>query len=148
MGNEYHTVACVDTETIYLIEIIEGRDKTEEGLDSKKQFDGEMDSNIVAFVARIYLCICSSSIVVVIDSVFCYILNVIELLKLDLSSTYVIKKRKGWSKYTKTEEVLSEIHGKIVGTIVVRKDNAVEGGYPLILAVQVGSRYTSIMLSS
>ena len=53
MGNECYTVACVDTKTIYFIEIIEGRDKMEEVLDSKEQFDGEMDSNIVDLVARI-----------------------------------------------------------------------------------------------
>ena len=52
MGNEYHTATCADTIIIYSVEIVEGRDKLEEGPDSKKQFDSETDSNIAALVAR------------------------------------------------------------------------------------------------
>ena len=53
MGNEYLTAACADTKIMHFVKIVEGGEKPEEGSDSKKQFDGEIDSNISALVARI-----------------------------------------------------------------------------------------------
>ncbi len=67
MGNKYHTAACTDTKIIYFVEMVEGRDKTEKGQDLKKQFEGEMDSNVVVLVARICFCICGLGQVVVLD---------------------------------------------------------------------------------
>lgn len=72
----------------------------------------------------------------------------IELLKLGLFSACVIKKKKGWPKYTRTEEVLQEIHGEEVGTVIVRKGKIVNDVCPFYLAAQADSKHTSIMLSS
>ena len=126
MGNKYHTATCTDTKIIYFVEMVEGRDKTEKGQDLKKQFEGEMDSNVVVLVARICFCICGLGQVVVLDLGFGYVSTLVELWKLGLFSTYVIKKKNGWPKDTRTEEVLSEIHGKDIGTIIVRKAKSVD----------------------
>ncbi len=67
---------------------------------------------------------------VVLDLGFGYVPTVVELLKLGMFSTSFIKKKRGWPKYTRAEEVLSEINGKDVGTIIARKAKSVEGGYP------------------
>ena len=117
MGNEYHIVACADSKIIHFVKIVEGRDKPEEEPDLKKQFEGEMDSNTADLVTRMWLCICGWGRVVVLDLGFGYVPTVVELLNLGLFSTCVIKKKKGWSKYTRAEEVLSEIHGKDVSTV-------------------------------
>lgn len=148
MGNEYHTAACADTKILYCVEIVEGKDQPTEGPHSSKEFEGQMDSNVAALVARMCKCIQGSARVVVLDSGFGYVPTVVELLKMGLYSTCVVKKKKGWPKYTHCDEVLSEIHGKDVGSIIVRKGTAVDGGYPFFLAAQADSKHTSIMLSS
>ena len=70
--------------------------------------------------------------VVVLGSGSSYVHTVVELLKLGMFSTSFIKKKRGWPKYTRAEVVLSEIHGKDVGTIIVRKAKSVEGGYSFL----------------
>ena len=57
---------------IYFVEMIKGRDKPEDVPDSKKQFEGEMDSKLAALVARMCLCICVLGRVVVLDLGFGY----------------------------------------------------------------------------
>ena len=59
-----------------------------------------------------------------------------------------MKKKRGWPKYTHCDEVLSEIHDKDVGSIIVRNGTAVDGGYPFFLAAQADSKHTIIMLST
>ncbi len=98
MGNEYLTAACADTKIMHFVKIVEGGDKPEEGSDSKKQFEGEIDSNISALVARICICIywfgqsCHSQFGLRLRT---DIRTVVELLEFGLFSTYVIKKKKG-----------------------------------------------------
>ena len=148
MGNEYHAAAFADTKILYCVEIVEGKDKPTEGPHSLKEFEEQMDLNVAALVARICKCIQGSVHVVVLDSGFGYVLTVVELLKMGQYSTCVVKKKRGCSKYTHCDEVLSEIHGKDVGSIIIRKGTAVDGGYPFFLAAQADSKHISIMLIS
>ena len=83
-----------------------------------KEFEEQMNLNVAALVARICKCIQGSACVVVLDSGFGYVPAVVELLKMGLYSTCVVKKKRGWPKYTHCYEVLSEIHGKIIHEIV------------------------------
>ena len=50
MGITYHTAISVDTKILYCVEIVEAKDKTTEGPLSIKEFEEQMDSNIVALV--------------------------------------------------------------------------------------------------
>ena len=65
---------------IYFVEMVEGRDKTEKGQDLKKQFEGEMDSNVVVLVARMCFCICGLGRVVVLDLGFGYVSTLVGTL--------------------------------------------------------------------
>ena len=63
-------------------------------------------------------------------------------------SIFVIKKKKISAKFTSDEEITSEVVGKYVGTIIMRKGKAVEGRHSFFLAAQADSKHTSIMLST
>ena len=58
------------------------------------------------------------------------------------------EEEKEWCNYTRYDEVLSKIHGKDVGSILVTNGTTVDGGYPFFLAAWADSKYTSIVLSS
>ena len=105
--------------------------------------------NITALVVRICKCIQESVLVVVVlDSGFGNVPMVVELFKMGIYSTCVVKKKKGWPKYTHCDEVLSKIHDKDIESIIIRKGTAVDGGYPFFLAAQVDIKHSSIILSS
>ena len=65
-----------------------------------------------------------------------------------LYSTCVVRKKKGWPKYTHCDEVLSKIYGKdIIFSIIERKGNAVYVDYTFFLVARADEKYTSILLS-
>ena len=73
LGNKYCTAACADTKILYCVEIVDGKDKPAEGSYLVKEFEGQMDSNVAALVAKMCKCIQGSEHVVVLDSGFGYV---------------------------------------------------------------------------
>ena len=95
-----------------------------------------------------FLCVNGLSRVFVLDLGFGYMPTLVELLRVGMVSTCVIEKKKSSAKYTSNEEIISEVVGKYVGTIIMRKDKTVEGGHSFFLATQADTKHTSIMLST
>ena len=98
--NKYHTICCGETGIMYAIELVEGKDCPSQAGPMKY----EEKSKTVGLMCHLTLAIHRTGKVVVMDSGFCVLDKLLELKKLDVCGSAVIKKHCYWPKYINDEE--------------------------------------------
>lgn len=89
-GNEYHTIACGLSGVLWHMEVVEGKDQPPE---MRKEFD-EMGKT-VGLMLRVTRQIWSTGKVIILDSGFCVLKGIVELMKRGVFASALIKKRSG-----------------------------------------------------
>ena len=110
-GNEYHTIACGETEVMYQTELVEGKDCPPER--PVKQYD-ELGKT-VGLLLRLTRPIWGSSRLVILDSGFCVLKGIVALLAKGVFASALIKKRKYWPEYIKGDAIAAHFKKKEVG---------------------------------
>lgn len=110
-GNEYHSVCCGETQVMWQVELVEGKDSpphmTSEFGDKGKT---------VGLLLRMTRPIWYKGFVVVLDSGFCVLKGIVELAKKGVYGAALIKKRRYWPKYIKGDAIIDHFRTKEVGT--------------------------------
>ena len=112
MGNEYHSICCGMSEIMYAIELVEGKDEPEER--KNKKFSG--DGKTAGLLLRLCEGIFGTGKVVVLDSGFCVLQALVELKKMGVYASALVKKRQYWPKYVDGDAIAAHFEGKAVGT--------------------------------
>jgi len=93
--NEYHTICCGETEIIYGVDLVEGKDEP--------TWNGEKEFNHHGKTIGCMLCLAKPlfhmSKVIVMDSRFCILQAIVELQKMGVFASALIKKHCYWPKY-------------------------------------------------
>lgn len=93
-GNEYHSICCGQSSIMYAIEMVEGKDEPKE-LKIQYQQHGKTSGLLLRLTRSIW----GRGKVVILDSGFCVLRGIVELLKKGVYSSALIKKRRYWPKY-------------------------------------------------
>ena len=93
-GNEYHSICDGITNIMYGIEIVEGKDAPAEREKSEYSEKGPT----VGLLLRLCKSLYNTGKVVILDSGFCVLKGLIELRKVGVFASAVIKKRRYWPK--------------------------------------------------
>ena len=93
-GNEYHSLCCGLSGIMYSIELVEGKDQPHQSSANKFEEKGRT----AGLLLRLCESIMHSGRVVIMDSGFCVLQALIELLHVGVYSSAVIKKRRYWPK--------------------------------------------------
>ena len=112
-GNEFHTIACGMCGILYAIEIVEGKDKPRET--GRPEFDNL--GKTVGLMLRLTKMLWNTGKVVVLDSGFCVLKGIVELLKRGVYASAVIKKRRYWPAGIKGDEIKEHMSNKQVGEV-------------------------------
>ncbi len=114
-GNEYHTIADVETKIIYRMEIVEGKSRPAELPVPKHQADfGKMGGLVLRMTESIW----HSGRIVAMDSAFCLLETVAKLREQGLFCVTVAKKHgKYWPRHFKGDHVQEFMQGKPIGKI-------------------------------
>lgn len=110
MGNEYHTIACGESGILYQMEMVEGKDQPGE---RRKEFD-ELGKT-VGLLMRLTRPIWTTGKVIVLDSGFCVLRAIIEIFKVGVFASALIKKRKYWPKDVPGEDIKRYFDDKPIG---------------------------------
>ena len=111
-GNEYHTRACGETAVIDCVDLVEGKDEPH----TYNQQRHEPLGKTVGLLKRMCQSIFGTGRIIILDSGFCVLAGLIELRKMGLYASAVIKKRKYWPKYIPGNKIDSHLDGKDIGT--------------------------------
>ena len=79
MSNEYLTTACCQTNIIFWMELVEGKDIPKEGEYKEMEFEEEFGSKVAALVMKMTRSVWKTGRTVIIDSGFGYIPPMIQL---------------------------------------------------------------------
>jgi hypothetical protein len=108
-GNEYHSMCCGESGIMYRIEMVEGKDRpTELPIDESK-------GKTVSLLLRFCNSIAGRGMVVILDSGFCVLKGLIELRKIGVYASAVIKKRRYWPRYINGEYIDNHMNDKEIG---------------------------------
>lgn len=111
-GNEYHTIACGLSGILWHMEMVEGKDQPPEIL--RKEFD-EMGKT-VGLLLQVTRQIWSTGKVIILDSGFCVLKGIVELMKRGVFASALIKKRRYWPKDVPGEDIKREqLDDKAIG---------------------------------
>ena len=111
MGNEYHSICCGCSGIMFAIELVEGKDKPPE---VNPQYHNK--GKTAGLLLRLCKGIFGTGKVVILDSGFCVLKAIIELKKMGIYASAMIKKRRYWPKYVKGEDIKEHMSSKDVGT--------------------------------
>eukprot|EP00594_Rhizosolenia_setigera_P000610 CAMPEP_0178944722 /NCGR_PEP_ID=MMETSP0789-20121207/3318_1 /TAXON_ID=3005 /ORGANISM="Rhizosolenia setigera, Strain CCMP 1694" /LENGTH=700 /DNA_ID=CAMNT_0020624495 /DNA_START=47 /DNA_END=2146 /DNA_ORIENTATION=- len=112
-GNEYHTMACGLCTIIFVVLLVEGKDRPVE-LDVGNSYSAM--GKTVALLLTMCESIFQSGRVVVLDSGFCVLQGIVELYKKGVFAAAYIKKRRFWPKYVKGDDIDKFMKDDVVGT--------------------------------
>ena len=101
-GNEYHTIACGLTSIIFRMELVEGKDRPSQL--PPLQYN-DRGGKTVGLLLRMTRPIHNTGRLVILDSGFCVLKGLVELGKVGLFASALIKKRRYWPKYIRGEEI-------------------------------------------
>lgn len=110
-GNEYHTICCAKCGIMYRMEIVEGKDRPHQM--GPKEYDEH--GSTVGLMVRMTKSIWHTGKYVVMDSGFCVLQGLLEMLKKGVFGHAQIKKRRYWPKWIKGDEVNEHFENKEVG---------------------------------
>lgn len=111
-GNKYHTIGCGMTSIIFWFELMEGKDRPKEKDEPKFNNKG---GKTVGLLLRMTKSIWNTGRLVILDSGFCVLIALIELSKVGLFASALIKKRRYWPKFVCGEEIKQKFKKKDVG---------------------------------
>ena len=117
-GNEYHSICCSISGTMYRIELVEGKDAPPQATAAKEY--NELGKT-VGLCMRLTKPIHGTGNVVVMDSGFCVLQAIVELRKAGVFSSAMIKKRRYWPRYVKGEQIKEHFAGKEAGAFDAMK---------------------------
>ena len=110
-GNEYHTICCGVSGVLYQMELVEGKDAPPERGDPEHNNMGKT----VGLLLRLTKPISGTGKLVILDSGFCVLKAIIELRKVGVFASAVIKKRKYWPKGIPGDKIKEHFENCIVG---------------------------------
>jgi hypothetical protein len=112
MGNEYHSICCGESGIMYDIELVEGKDAPREQPVPEHNEKGKTVGLLLRLCKHIY----GTGKVVILDSSFCVLQGIVELKKVGIYASALIKKKQGfWPKHIKGEEIKGHFNGRAVG---------------------------------
>ena len=141
-GNEYHTLCCGKTGIMYHVEIVEGKDRPPEK--GPKQYDEK--GKTVGLVLRMTRSIQGTYKCVIMDSGFAVLDALIELKKVGVLGSMVVKKKRYWPKGVAGDEINAHMATKEVGETDARK--GVKDGKSFYVFAMKEPEYTMILLST
>mmetsp|Transcript_16336 Transcript_16336/g.24727 ORF Transcript_16336/g.24727 Transcript_16336/m.24727 type:complete len:228 (-) Transcript_16336:616-1299(-) len=107
-GNEYHTICCSESDgVLFALEIVEGMDVPPQRLEKDHSEKGATVGLLLILTKGLH----GSGKVVIMDSGFCVLKGIVELQKLGVFASALIKKGRYWPKYVKGEEVKAKFNG-------------------------------------
>ena len=110
-GNEYHTICCGLSGIMFQIELVEGKDAPVE----RGQPEHNEMGKTVGLLLRLTKPLRGTGKVVILDSGFCVLKALIELRKVGVFGSAVIKKRRYWPKDIPGEEIREHFADKNIG---------------------------------
>lgn len=111
MGNEYHSICCALSGIMYWIELVEGRDAPPERGVPEYSSRGKT----VGLMLRMCQSIFHTGKLVVLDSGFCVLKGIVELMKVGVFASALIKKRRYWPKDVDGDAIAMHFATKDVG---------------------------------
>ena len=112
IGNEYHTICCGTTGILYQMEMVEGKDMPKEVKMARNVKRGE---ETIGLLLRLTRSLYSTGKVVILDSGFCVLRGLIELRKVGVFASALIKKRRYWPRYVPGDAINEKMKDKKVG---------------------------------
>ena len=97
-GNEYHSICCGKSGIMYWIELVEGKD-------CPKEIKNSRIAGTAGLLLRACASLASSGKIVILDSGFCVLQALLELRKIGVFASAVIKKRRYWPKHYPGDEI-------------------------------------------
>ena len=110
-GNEYHTMCCALSAIMFVIDLVEGKQRPKE-LPSR---DPNRFGNTVSLLLRMTNTIVGSGKVIILDSGFCVLKGITELMKRGIYAGALIKKRRYWPKFIKGDAMDAHMSTKATG---------------------------------
>ena len=114
MGNEWHTICCAISGIMYWIELVEGKDRPNQM--GPEEFS-EKGGKTVGLMLRMCQPIWHTGKVVILDSGFCVLKGIVELKKVGVYASALIKKRRYWPKYVDGNAINAHFATKDVGDV-------------------------------
>lgn len=111
MGNEVHTICCALSGIMFGIELVEGKDEPPE----KPVDPTNAHGKTVGLLLRLCKPLYATGCVVILDSGFCVLKGIIELLKNGVFASALIKKRRYWPRYVDGDAIDARMANKAVG---------------------------------
>ena len=110
-GNEYHSICCGTSGIMFGIEMVEGKDHPKEIPADPTNTKG----NTIGLLLRLCSSIYNSGRVVILDSGFCVLQGLVELRRLGVYASAVIKKRRYWPRHCPGKAMDQRLASKEVG---------------------------------
>jgi len=117
-GNEYHTACCALSGIMFVIELVEGKDRPKEMAPPEFENLGKT----VGLLLRMLKSVFHTGRYVILDSGFCVLKALIELKKLGVYACALIKKRRYWPTLVPGDAMERRFASKNVGDV-----DAIEG---------------------
>ena len=111
-GNEYHTIGCGVCGIMFGIEMVEGEHAPKIPADPTNE-----KGNTIGLLLRLCQSIYNSGRVVILDSGFCVLQGLIELRKLGVYASAIIKKRRYWPKHVPGKAMDKRMESKNIGEV-------------------------------
>ena len=141
-GNEYHTIACCLSGILWFVELVEGKDQPPE---IPKEHDN--NGKTVGLLLRMTRPIWSTGKVVILDSGFCVLKGIIELMKKGVFASALIKKRRYWPKDVPGDDIRRAFEGKAIGD-TARLPGVAETHYPFDIFAMKEEEYVLMFMST
>ncbi|KAG7361811.1 transposase IS4 [Nitzschia inconspicua] len=142
MGNEYHSVCCGLSTIMWQIDLVEGKDAPRERLIPTNSVAGKT----VGLLLRMLSSMNGRGMLVVLDSGFCVLQGLVELRKLGIFASAVIKKRRFWPKHVPGDMMDQHMSAKQVGDVDSLKGHL--DGVPYDLFCMKDTDYTMKLMST
>ena len=121
-GNEYHTIACGVSGILYAIELVEGKDCPPQREKPRFHEKGKTASLLLRLCQSIF----QTGKVVILDSGFCVLQALVELKKMGVYASALVKKRRYWPKNVPGESIKSDFEDVDIG-VTKRKPGELDG---------------------
>ena len=141
-GNEYHSICCSQSGIMFGIEMVEGKDRPPE----IPKPDTDRFGPTVGLLLRLTKPIHWTRKVVILDSGFCVLQGILELEKLGVYASALIKKRRYWPKHVPGDALDARLRTEQIG-----KFDAVKGkkdGIDYHYFIQKDKDYTIKLMST
>jgi hypothetical protein len=113
LGNEYHSIVCSQSDVMFAIELVEGKDVPSHR--DHPRFEHHEKGKTVSKLIRLTKSLQGRGSIVVLDSGFCVLKGIIELKKVGIHAAALIKKRRYWPKHIDGQKILEYFQDKEIG---------------------------------